>query len=134
MKRTKLVIYFVFLLLFTLIITGIHISIVTVYGTDYNYIISIPSIYIFHFIISLILSFTVITVAKVDFDKVGFSFMALSVLKMLAAVLFLLPIIKSDEKELIPDVINFFVPYFIYLLLEIWIGLKFLSSHKKYIA
>ena len=131
MKRTRLGIYFAFLLLFTLAIAGIHIGIVAVYGTDYNYIINIPSIYIFHFIVSLIIGFAVVTVAKVDFDKVGFAFMALSVLKILAAVLFLLPVIKSDEKELIPDVINFFVPYFIYLLLEIWVGLKFISSYKN---
>ena len=55
-------------------------------------------------------------------------FMAGTLLKMVLIMLFLLPLILSDQKNKIPDVLNFFLPYFIFLAFEVYFISKFLSQ------
>jgi hypothetical protein len=40
--------------------------------------------------------------------------------KMVLAILFLLPLLLSSLDDKIPDVFNFFIPYFIFLIFEIY--------------
>jgi hypothetical protein len=44
--------------------------------------------------------------------------MGTSLFKILAAILFLLPGFLSDDKPSFTNILNFFVPYFIYLVFE----------------
>ena len=55
-------------------------------------------------------------------------FLALFLLKMVAAVVFLIPLIKMENVSKIPDFISFFIPYFIYLFLEIVLTLRLLKQ------
>lgn len=76
------------------------------------------AVYSFHvlatFLIFLFLSYVHITFR----DKTGFAFMASSLLKMLAAVLFLLPMMLSDVSNPFHDMLAFFIPYFLFLIFE----------------
>jgi len=47
-----------------------------------------------------------------------FAFMGTSLLKMLAAILFLLPGFLSDDKPSFINILNFFIPYFLFLIFE----------------
>jgi hypothetical protein len=51
-------------------------------------------------------------------DKTGFAFLAFSILKMLFAIVFLLPLITSELENKLPDIFSFFIPYFIFLGVE----------------
>ncbi|MCM2302588.1 MAG: hypothetical protein NDI80_08180 [Flavobacteriaceae bacterium] len=88
-------------------------------------------IYFFHFTITFLILLSLIAVKNIFFEKTGFAFMALSLLKMLASVIFLLPLIQSEKFNYIPDVIAFFVPYFIFLFFEIFYSIKLLNSIPK---
>jgi|JI10StandDraft_1071094.scaffolds.fasta_scaffold42751_5 hypothetical protein len=94
-------------------------------------ILKLWKIYSFHLSVSLIIFTSLFLISKIDFDKVGFAFMTLSVLKMLGAILFLLPVILDVNFDKIPDIINFFIPYFIFLILEIFFSLKLLHLSNK---
>lgn len=89
------------------------------------------TIYFFHFTITFLILLSLIAVKNIFFEKTGFAFMALSLLKMLASVIFLLPLIQSEKINYIPDVIAFFVPYFLFLFFEIFYSIKLLNSIPK---
>ncbi|WP_299776585.1 DUF6168 family protein [uncultured Formosa sp.] len=86
------------------------------------------SIYVFHFIATLIVYTSVVYVNNVFSDKTGFAFMACGVLKMFATIVFLLPLILNSKETPASDVIAFFVPYFIYLLFETLFVVKLLVN------
>ncbi len=60
-------------------------------------------------------------------DYIGFTFMGFILLKMIAALVFLLPLIKMENVSKIPDFTSFFIPYFIFLFLEILLTMKILK-------
>lgn len=89
------------------------------------------SIYLFHFLVTAIILVGLIAVKNTYFEKTGFAFMAFSLLKMLASIIFLLPLIQAENMDYIPDVLAFFIPYFLFLLFEIFYAIKILNSKPK---
>ena len=79
---------------------------------------SILSIYTFHVVSAFAVAGIVVLVHKNFKDYAGFAFMGTSLLKMLAAILFLLPGFLSDEKPSLINILNFFIPYFLFLIFE----------------
>ena len=57
----------------------------------------------------------------------GYTFMGLGVIKMLAAVIFLIPLIRSDTENRIPDVAMFFIAYFLFLGFETYKAIQLLK-------
>lgn len=76
------------------------------------------SIYAFHFIASLLVYLVVLWVHENFKDKAGFAFMALGLLKTLAALIFLLPLLLGDSQNKFADLMAFFIPYFLFLIFE----------------
>jgi hypothetical protein len=76
------------------------------------------SIHLFMLVSTLLVYFLVNLVVKLAVDKAGFTFLGLGLLKMMAAIVFLLPLIQDGKSDKIPTVIYFFVTYFIYLFIE----------------
>jgi len=91
----------------------------------------IESIYIFHLLVTLIICLSLTLVKNSFYDKTGFAFMALSVLKMLVSILFLLPLIQQENGIPMLDIATFFIPYFIFLFYEIVFSVSLLKSEKK---
>ena len=58
----------------------------------------------------------------------GYIFMAASLVKMALAVVFLMPIIRSDVDYRIAYVMQFFVIYFAYLFMEVYLLAKQLKE------
>jgi hypothetical protein len=67
-------------------------------------------------------------VNKTFSDKTGFAFIACGVLKMMGAIVFLLPLIQNKEINAINDVLAFFIPYFLFLFLETSYIVKILNK------
>ena len=86
------------------------------------------SIYLFHLVITLISYGFLLFVNRTFADKTGFAFMGFSLFKMMAAIVFLIPLIQSDLESQIPDVRAFFIPYFLYLFFETLFAVRLLSK------
>lgn len=85
------------------------------------------SIYVFN-IVTTILIYLVLTYINKNFSTyTGFTFLGLSFFKMMAAIVFLIPFIKSDVSNPIIDVSSFFIPYFLFLLFETYFTIRLIN-------
>ena len=86
------------------------------------------AIYSFHVLATFLIFLFLVFVNKTFSDKTGFAFMACSLLKMLAAVLFLLPMMLNDVPHPFQDLMAFFIPYFFFLFFETIYAVKLINS------
>lgn len=112
----------------SVLLFGIHAYLLFHFAKDTTFFFPVWHIYIFHVIVTLI----VYTVINYKFSSgmkdVFILFMGMTLFKMLLAILFLLPLILSDFENKVPDVFNFFIPYFLYLFFEVLGLVKFLQK------
>lgn len=85
------------------------------------------AIYGFHVLATFLIFLFLVYVNNTFSDKTGFAFMACSLLKMLAAVLFLLPVMLNDVANPFRDIIAFFIPYFLFLIFETIYAVKLIN-------
>lgn len=85
-----------------------------------------------------VLTVAVVLVLKFIFRKMtqkqglfGYAFMASSLVKMALCVVFLIPIIRSDADYRIAYVVQFFVLYFAYLIMEVVLVAKLLKASQE---
>ena len=124
----KLKSFLLVLIPFTLLFFSLQYFVVEHLKETKTFFYSTWSIYTFHFFATLLIYLFIVFVQKTFSDKTGFAFMACSLLKMMAAVIFLLPLIMNKEQSALNDVITFFIPYFLYLLLETVFTVKMLNN------
>lgn len=126
--KTKLLKYLKILVPLSILLAGMQYLVVQYLSTEFNFYLSTWSIYVFHFGITFCTLLALIAVSNILYDKVGFAFIACSLLKMFASLVFLIPLIKAQETSKIPDAFAFFVPYFIYLGIETYFTIRLLGS------
>ena len=115
------------IVLFTLIIGGAH-SYLSYYFVDTNLFFAIWQIYLFLFVVTFLV-FTVINYRYSNGKTTIFNlFLGATVLKMILAIIFLLPLLLSDIENKKIDVINFFIPYFLFLFFEVFTINTFLQK------
>ncbi len=115
------------IVLFTLIIGGVH-SYFSYYFVDTNLFFAIWQIYLFLFVVTFLV-FTVINYRYSNGKTTIFNlFLGATVLKMILAIIFLLPLLLSDIENKKIDVINFFIPYFLFLFFEVFTINTFLQK------
>jgi hypothetical protein len=125
---TPLLNFLKFFLPFALVIFGLQYFVTSeVFSTTFFYY-SLESIYIFHVIITVAAHLFLLFVYKTFPDKAGFTFMGMGLLKMMACVVFLIPMIQSDTVNRIPDVGAFFIPYFMFLLFETVFAVRLINK------
>ena len=95
---------------------------------DISFFYSTWSIYVFHIIITLLSYLFLLFVHKNFPDKTGFTFMGIGLIKMMAGVVFLIPMIQSDTIDRIPDVAAFFIPYFLFLFFETIFAVRLINK------
>ncbi|MGJ5642973.1 hypothetical protein [Formosa sp. S-31] len=117
--KQKLRSFLMVLVPFTLILYVIQVFLVRQLQETQVFQLHTWSIYLFHFISTLTVYVSVAYINQILPDKTGYAFMALGLLKMFAAIIFLLPLILHSVNTPVSDVLAFFVPYFIFLLIEI---------------
>ena len=102
------------------VLFGAHWYVIFQFFLDLPTYFSIPVIYIFNaLMVIVVLSIVILKVSKGY--KTGYKlFMILTLVKMLLAIVFLLPLFFGKAVNPKVDVINFFIPYFFFLAFEIW--------------
>ncbi len=115
------------LLGFTIILFSIHFYIIHQFFEGQLYF-PIWTIYVFNSVLVFIIYSVLNYKNKQGSDKMYQLFLGLTLLKMILAIVFLLPLFfgKSDHSQL--EVINFFIPYFLFLTFEIFSLNKFLQK------
>ncbi|SDG79577.1 DUF6168 family protein [Psychroflexus sediminis] len=113
------------ILLFSLVLFLVHWGIDSQFSIITYY--SIGGIYLFH----VISAFAVAGITQLVYtnfkDYAGFAFMGTSLLKMLAAILFLIPGFLSEDKPTFTNILNFFIPYFLFLIFEAVQSIKLIN-------
>ncbi len=116
--------------LFILIGLGIylvHSFILNEYFESISFFYPLWGIYAFMILTVMLILVALKTSLSKGNNKVFNLFMGLTLLKMLLAVAFFVPLIVSGRENNIPDVLNFFIPYFIFLGLEIFFATKVMN-------
>ncbi|RNC88202.1 MAG: hypothetical protein ED556_03185 [Winogradskyella sp.] len=112
----------------TAILFGVHTYLLSYFAEKIEFFFPLWHIYAFHFIVTAIF-YTLINFRFSSGKTNIFNlFMGLTFLKMVFAILFLLPVLLSDFENKQPDVFNFFIPYFLYLFFEVYAISKFLQK------
>lgn len=76
-------------------------------------------IHVFIVILTVAVYATVVAVGRVNYDRAGFAFLGLSLIKLMISVAFLWPSIKGTGEADQLYVFNFFAVYFIFLVFEL---------------
>lgn len=126
--KNKLKAFLSILIPFSLILFALQYILVNTLGQDLSLFYSTSSVYVFHFISTLLVYIAVLFVNKTFSDKTGSAFMACGLIKMMAAIVFLLPLIQNKEIDALNDVLAFFIPFFLFLLLETIYVVKVLNK------
>ncbi|WGF93582.1 hypothetical protein [Aequorivita marisscotiae] len=128
MKVNKFYFIPTLLVLVTLPLYFLHRLIVDSISDSFVFYYSIWSVYTFHFVVTLVILSVLYLVSKIVPNYIGFAFLGFILLKMIAAIVFLIPLIKMEQVSKIPDFVSFFSPYFLYLFLEIVLTLRLLRQ------
>jgi hypothetical protein len=124
----KIVSFLKYLIPFTVLL-----FVVQYYGTqawigNYKLFYSTWSIYVFLFVSTLLLYIFLLFVRKNYPDFTGFTFLGSTFLKMLASVVFLIPLIQSEVVETNLDIAAFFIPYFLFLFFETFFAIRLINK------
>ena len=112
----------------TAIIFGVHAYLLSHFAKDIDFFFPLWHIYLFHALVTTVL-YSSINYRYSNGKKDIFNlFMVLTFLKMILAIVFLLPLLLSDVENKQPDVFNFFIPYFLYLFFEVFALTRFLQK------
>lgn len=84
--------------------------------------------YVLLVIMSLVTFGLIVFVNYVIQEYTGFAFIASIVFKMFVTLWFLFPLITSDVLNKTPDVLNFFLPFFVFLVVEVLFSIRLLQS------
>jgi hypothetical protein len=120
--------FLVQLAIFIVIIFALHSYIVKIFFTNTIFYFETWKIYAFQFISVATLIYFLERRSKIKPDKVFNTFVFLSLIKMIAVVVFLLPIFFNKSPNLKPTVFSFFIAYFIFLILETRYAVKILNK------
>lgn len=119
--------FIVQLLIFTALLFAVHYYIlIQFFVGDLHF--PLWTIYVFNAVLVCVVYSVLRYKSKKSPDKMYNLFLMLTMLKMALAIVFLLPIFlgKSEHAQL--EVINFFIPYFLFLAFEIFSLNKFLQK------
>jgi len=85
------------------------------------------AIYLFHFFSTFLIYWMLLFINNNFQDKTGFAFMGASLLKMMAAVIFLLPVLINNTGYAFTNILSFFIPYFLFLVFETFYAVKLIN-------
>lgn len=115
------------LLVFTAVLFGIHAYLIYQFFTG-ELLIPVWSVYVFNAILVIGVYSGISYLSKKGSKKIFYTFVAMTLLKMVLAVVFLSPIFFKETDHTQLEIINFFVPYFLFLTFEILSINKFLQK------
>lgn len=120
--------FLVGLFIFTGILYVVHYSIFYNFFSEITLYIPIWSIYCFNSVVVLVVYSIIKNKTKKESKKGYNAFLLLTFIKMILAIVFLLPLFSGESTNTKTEVINFFIPYFFFLTFEILAINKLLKS------
>jgi len=112
----------------SILIFGVHAYLNFHFAKDVVLFFPLWHIYVFH-LITIIIIYTLINYRdSIGKTEVFNTFILGMLLKMILAMVFLLPWILSKPEQKGFDLANFFIPYFIFLAFEVYSVVKFLQK------
>ena len=126
--KSRQLAFLVQVIVVTLVLLGIHAYLLSHFAKNSNYLIPIWQIYIFHFTVTTLLYSVINFQYSRGKTEIFNLFMGFTFLKMILAIVFLLPVLLSDIEKKQPDIFNFFIPYFFYLFFEVYSITRFLQN------
>jgi len=124
---TKISSYILGLMVFTAILFGVHYYLLTLLFQGSLYF-PIWTIYVFNTILVLIVYSVIVYKSEKGSKTIYQLFLGLTTLKMVLAVVFLSPLFMGKSSHTQLEIINFFIPYFLFLGFEIFSLNKFLKK------
>lgn len=115
------------LFFYTLLLYAIHYYILSQIFEGSLYF-PIWTIYVFNAVLVLLVYITINYLNKQKSNKVFQYFLGLTALKMILAIVFLLPLFMGKSNHTQLEILNFFIPYFLFLGFEIFGLNKFLQK------
>lgn len=115
-------------LLLAVAIFGAHSYIISQFFSDKEFYFPLWTIYLFNSVLVIILFLVLFFKVQGGYEKAYQLFLILTLGKMVLAIVFLLPLFFEKTTTPRADVINFFVPYFLFLGFEIWTLNNFLKK------
>ena len=116
-----------FFIPFSIVLFATQFFVMQSLSENFTFFYSTWSIYVFNILATFIVYLLLIYINKNFSTYTGFTFLGTSLFRMMAAVVFLIPFIKSDIKNPIVDVSAFFVPYFLFLLFETYFTIRLIN-------
>ncbi len=118
---------FVSILSFTLVVFGGHMAVMFTFLEE-QHIGFLIGIHGFLLILLIVASLILKQVRKIDQEKVGMAFLAITIFKMIFAVVFIFVVKNQLELQKMTIVGNFFAAFFMYLIYEVVNALKELNA------
>ncbi len=116
------------LLPFTLVTTLAHLAIVYGMGMQEKLYYSLWSVWCFNIIATALFSWALLVVRKKNYNYLGITFMAGTMIKMFGAVIFLLPHLLEGGEHLFRDALSFLLPYLAFMAFDILFSLGLLKE------
>ena len=105
-----------YLLVLTLVLVAVQYAIL--YFTTVTLFYAVWQIYLFHFLLAFMTCSLLLFFASIDKSKSGIVFIVCSLLKMVAMVVFLLPMMLHSKIDMFSNIMIILIPYLIYLTFE----------------
>ncbi|HPF10006.1 MAG TPA: hypothetical protein PKW08_12270 [Flavobacteriaceae bacterium] len=115
-------------LAFSVILFGVHIYVFRNFAEGITLYLPLWGVYLFNSTVALLVFFLVRRQFYKNPGKTYQSFLMLTVLKMVLAIIFLLPLFTGKSEHPKTETINFFIPYFLFLAFEIFSLNKFFQN------
>lgn len=116
------------LLALSVILIGIHYYIFHVFFSEVNLYLPIWSIYLFNIVLVVAVFGIIFYQVSKGSQKSYTIFLVSTLIKMTLAIVFLLPLFAGKSENAVTEVINFFIPYFLFLAFEIYSLNKFFKN------
>lgn len=95
---------------------------------EQNLVYSLPKLYAFFYVLSVIILIILIIINQKSIDNVGFVFMFLTSFKMLLAYFLMQPILNSTSVFAFSEKINFFSVFILFLTIETVVTIRILNN------
>jgi hypothetical protein len=124
----KLPAFLKFFIPFAILLLGSQYIVIASWFEKIDFFYQTGSIYGFHIVATLIIYIFLLFVDKTFPEKTGFAFLAGGILKMMAVLVFLFPLIKANVNDPVPDIAAFFIPYFLFLFFETFFAVRLING------
>ena len=119
------------LMFFCSLLCGIHYYIFINFYSEINLYLPIWSIYLFNFVLVFIAYALIKYILTKDISKVYNTFLISIIIKMVLAIVFLLPLFFGKSENNKVEVINFFAVYFLFLAFEVFTITRLIAKESE---